>query len=168
MTIRAATPADALPIAQVQTRSWRAAYVGVVPQAVLDGLSVERRRRGWARILAGEVHVVVAEVDGAVRGFAAVGSSHDEGAAGATGELSALYVDPDAWRRGVGRDLLHEAERVLRERGCVDAGLWVLRDNASGRAFYGSAGWTPTGGTSTLDLDGAPVEEVRYRRVLRA
>lgn len=169
MTVRAAAPADARAIAGVQTRSWRAAYVGVVPQPVLDGLSVDRSEHGWTRMLAdGDQPVVVAEADGVVVGFAAVGRSRDEGAAGTAGELRALYVDPDAWRRGLGRALLAEAERVLRERGFVDAMLWVLRDNARGRAFYASAGWTPTGATTTLDMAGTPVEEVQYRRVLQA
>lgn len=45
--IRRATPDEAPAIADLSVRAWRAAYRGIVPDEVLDQLSVERRATGW-------------------------------------------------------------------------------------------------------------------------
>lgn len=167
MEVRTATVADALSIARVHTRSWQVGYAGHLPQAVLDGLSVERREQRWAeRLAAAEDGVIVAEVDGEVGGFAAVGPSRDEGAALSTGELRALYVDPGRWGLGLGRRLLADADRVLLERGFAAANLWVLRSNSRARGLYERAGWTLTTGTKVEQMEGTVVEEVQYRRAL--
>ena len=44
--IRLATLADARAIAELHVASWRAAYVGILPPAYLEGLSVEEREAG--------------------------------------------------------------------------------------------------------------------------
>ena len=43
MEIRAATISDAYSIAEVQVAGWQAAYRGIMPDSVLDGLSVPKR-----------------------------------------------------------------------------------------------------------------------------
>jgi hypothetical protein len=45
--VRPARPGDAEAIATVHVRSWQAAYPGIVPQPVLDRLSIERRAASW-------------------------------------------------------------------------------------------------------------------------
>ena len=50
-SVRAATPADAAAIAGVHVRSWQAAYRGIVPDEVLDGLSLPDREQRWRSIL---------------------------------------------------------------------------------------------------------------------
>jgi hypothetical protein len=44
--------------------------------------------------------------------------------------------------------------------------LWVLASNEQARRFYEAAGWRPDGGAQTIELGGATLEEVRYRREL--
>ena len=45
-----------------------------------------------------------------------------------TGEIWGIYVSPDYWRRGIGKRLAVEAERILKSRGYEDVVLWVLED----------------------------------------
>jgi len=45
--IRSATVEDAIGIAEAHVASWQTAYRGLLPQALLDGLSVERRTTQW-------------------------------------------------------------------------------------------------------------------------
>ena len=64
-TLRDARGEDAPGIAAMHVASWRAAYPGLLPEAVLEGLSVARRTATWERVLADRrQHVVVAERDG--------------------------------------------------------------------------------------------------------
>ncbi len=47
MPVRIATSSDAPKIAHIHVETWRAAYRGQIPDAVLDGLDVERRTVFW-------------------------------------------------------------------------------------------------------------------------
>ena len=49
--VRAATADDAAGVARVHVDSWRATYKGLMPDAVLDGLSVDNRA-DWLAALA--------------------------------------------------------------------------------------------------------------------
>jgi ribosomal protein S18 acetylase RimI-like enzyme len=62
------------------------------------------------------------------------------------------------------RRLLREGLRVLAERGCGEATLWVLDRNARARAFYEAHGFVHDGAAKH---DAAlAIDELRYRRPL--
>jgi len=161
--VRHATAADAEAIARIHVRTWQVAYAHVFPQEELASLSVERRVEGWRRALGerGEP-VLVAERDGQVAGFASAGPSREEGG---VGELYAIYVEPDAWGTGLGRELMREVERRLLADGYEQAELWVLEDNPRARRFYEAAGWEP-GDMRPIAVFGTEVPEIRYRKRL--
>jgi GNAT superfamily N-acetyltransferase len=96
-----------------------------------------------------------------VVGFVSVGASRD---ADASGELFAIYVEPDHWGTGVGGDLLAAGEQRLRELGHTDAILWVLEDNPRARRFYERAGWSRDGARRPITFLGVEVPEARYRK----
>jgi ribosomal protein S18 acetylase RimI-like enzyme len=52
-----------------------------------------------------------------------------------------LAVDPDRHDGGLGRRMMAEAERWLRERGVVKVNLMVRRDNDAARGFYERLGY---------------------------
>jgi GNAT superfamily N-acetyltransferase len=166
--VRRATPADAAAIAGVHVRSWQAAYRGIVPDEILDGLSVAARESTWDAILArgaDEAFTLVAEHDGCVVGFCSLTiRSRDADADVATGEIAAAYVDPDHWRRGAGRALLAAALQDVRAAGCDAVTLWVFARNDRARAFYGGFGFAPDGATTVDERSGEP--EIRLRAAL--
>jgi ribosomal protein S18 acetylase RimI-like enzyme len=170
--LRDGTPADARAIATVLVRSWRAAYRGLLPDDVLADLSVSDRERLWSDTLtARPVHtrVVVAAVGGAIVGFAATGPPLviDDRADPTLGDLYALYLDPDVWRRGIGTRLHAAALERLRSCGFTHAGLWVLDTNERALRFYDRHGWTDTGRTQVdHGPGGTELQERRLRRDL--
>jgi GNAT superfamily N-acetyltransferase len=162
--IRRAGPEDAQPIARVHVRTWQAAYTHVFPAEQLADLSVERRVRLWESFLPrDDVGIFVSVTDGAVTGFVSVGESND---VGGEGELYAIYVHPDYWGTGAGRDLIATAERWLSSHGYEWATLWVLDDNPRARRFYEVAGWSTDGAERTGRHLGVQTKEVRYRKEL--
>ena len=163
MAVRTATGDDALAIETIRVRGWQVAYRHVFPAEELDRQPVDESR--WrARLLSPPPGwtTLVAEREGRVVGFASVGPSRDERA---LGELYAIYVDPDEWSTGAGRDLLERAEAVLR-RAYAEALLWVLEENPRARRFYERAGWWPDGARKAEDRWGVRAPEVRYRKRL--
>jgi GNAT superfamily N-acetyltransferase len=165
ISVRRATAGDAPAIASVHVASWQATYRGIVPQAILDNLSVERRMAGWARLLAapGEARVWIGELDGDIVGFAGTARPADPALGEGVAELETIYLLPAAQGLGLGGLLLRRATDDLAERGFSSAILWVLTANERARRFYEAAGWRPDGAAQMLDFDGTPVEEIRYR-----
>ncbi|MBW8725711.1 MAG: GNAT family N-acetyltransferase [Inquilinus limosus] len=94
--------------------------------------------------------VAVAELDGAIAGFATVLARDDGGA-----ELEDLFVDPAAWRRGVGARLVAEAERRAAALGARALHV-VAHDRA--RTFYERCGFRMVG---TVMTTLAPAPEMR-------
>jgi GNAT superfamily N-acetyltransferase len=159
---------DAAAIAGVHVRGWQAAYRGLLPDELLDGLSVAQRETVWREALGGEQPpaVLVATTDGAVVGFCAVAAPSrdgdgDERVAG----IGAIYVDPDFWRGGVGRALMEVALGDLRAAGWHAVTLWVLAENHRAREFYAQFGFEPDGAETAHE--GSGQAEIRLRAPLR-
>ncbi|WP_436498650.1 N-acetyltransferase family protein [Actinokineospora sp. HUAS TT18] len=170
--LRDATPEDAGAIAGVVVRSWRVAYRGLMPDAVLANLSIPERERFYSGVLTDpppQTRVAVALVDGAVVGFAATGPPlvPVDRADPTLGDLYALYLDPEVWRRGIGTQLHAAALDRLRAAGFTHAGLWILDTNERALGFYLHHGWTDTGRTQ-LDQgpDGTELHERRLHHDL--
>lgn len=163
VTIRRATADDADAIATVHIASWRGAYAGIVPDAYLASLDVERRAEVWRTSLAeGAAHTWIAASQGRTLGFATLGPARDEDAEQGDLELYAIYLDPEAWGRGVARDLMRT---VLTEvKPGVPVSLWVIADNDRARHFYRRHGFQTDGVERREDIGGADITEVRFRR----
>jgi len=83
-----------------------------------------------------------------------------------TGEVSLIYLEPQAVGKGIGRALFARAVTDLQQRGYAQAILWVLETNARARQFYEAAGWTADGASKTEEWPGLVLREVRYRKAL--
>jgi GNAT superfamily N-acetyltransferase len=169
--LREATPADARGIAVVHVASWRAAYKGLMADKILDGLSVDRRELNWFAELSDPRELsgcAVAEKDAAIVGFASWGvpEDPDDRSADETGELHAIYLAPQVWGQGIGRQLMERAVEGLRAAGFSQAVLWVVEGNERSRRFYDLAGWSLDGGRKTECMPGIEAPAVRYRITL--
>jgi L-amino acid N-acyltransferase YncA len=167
--VRPATPQDASAIAAVHVASWQVAYRGLLPDELLDGLDLERRRAVFERLLTDgrpRQGVVVAEADGCVTGFAHTVPSRDDDADELTGEVTSIYAVAGAWGSGTGRALMAAAIEQLRAAGFRTVTLWVLDSNDRARRFYERAGFALDGAAKEEELAGTPIREVRYRREL--
>ena len=175
--VRLATPDDAPTVADIHVRGWRTTYRGLVPDGILDGLSVERRTSGWRETIEREVRELgagpatasgrtwVIEVDDAVVGFAASGEGRSESAPPPTGagEIYAIYLAPESRGVGYGRALFGHTVSDLLARGFDPIVVWVFEANPVARRFYEAAGFRADGTRSTIDFDGLPIDEIRYR-----
>jgi ribosomal-protein-alanine N-acetyltransferase len=83
--------------------------------------------------------VVVAESDGAMRGFAIVEVSRRREIA--CGYVATIDVDPEQRRSGSGRVLMSEIERQAKAKGLDQMSLHVFTGNDAAIAFYESAGY---------------------------
>ena len=166
---RQARPEDWLDAGRVHVAGWRYAYRGVFEDEFLDRLTPEGMS-GWRKVRyrnprwdAG--HLVVTR-GGVVRGFCDVASSRSDDRTDITGELYAIYLDPDFIGHGLGRRLIAASRQRLRDLGHERAELWVLDSNAQTRRFYEADGWEPDGSQKQEEFGGTTITELRYVRDL--
>ena len=175
VSVRPAVPADAAEVARVQGETWRAAFQGVLPAAVLDGWDPAAATDAWTAAVTTPptpAHGVLVALDGdRVVGFAAYGPPElgpDErpDPAGPTTELAVLLVEPRWGRRGHGSRLLAAVADLALGTGAARLEAWVAEDDVVTAGFLESAGWAPDGWARTLDAAGTPLRETRWHTLL--
>jgi len=163
VTVRVAHPGDVESVQRVAKAAWHAAYGEVLGADVVDQVLAEWYDDG--AIEAGITHdaqdFFVAERGDEVVGYAHVGPHPPR----RIHQLYRLYVHPDEWRNGIGRQLLAEVEQALYDRDVTLYEAEVLADNTIGVAFYESTGFERAD-TSERDLAGETVREYVFRKRL--
>ena len=162
--IRRGVVDDATEASRMHAETWRTSYRGLVPDALLDGLTNDRWENGWRRGFESmdPTRVVhVAEINGRMVGFAGGGRARAGAPPGYVGEVYAIYVRPEHQRHGIGRVLLKAAAEGLVQRGLVPIVIWTLFNNPASRGFYDSLGGTVIG-EKREPFDGYVLHEVAY------
>jgi len=167
MNLRPAVPDDALAVALVHVRAWQVAYRGLLPDDYLLGLRAEDRAQRYDFAVRDPVRptTLVADEADTVLGFATISPARDQDLAG-HGELCALYVEPDCWRRGIGQALASAARGELYRLGFRQAALWVIAGNARAEKFYRADGWSHDGVHRAHQIANVRLDTVRYSRAL--
>ena len=166
MQVRQATLADARNIAQIHVETWRAAYCGQMPDAVLDALDTDKRATFWNNHLATQPHgTLVVGSDKAIIGFCDLIPSRDKDSdPNEVGEIAAIYVQPAFWRKGAGTALCRFSLQVARLQRYNSVTLWVLASNVAAQRFYEALGFSLDGATKVdHSLNHYELHEVRYR-----
>lgn len=165
--LRDGAPADAEEIEAVHWAGLEGAYLGRVrgwPEAPRD---VGARVAIWRTWLEDpEIDVVVGRVDGGVVGFCALRPGADADLGPEVGEIATLYVHPDHWSRGFGRELFRASLTRAAERGFTSMVLWVVDVNERAWRFYRRLGFAPDGGEKITEYSIEPLLARRYRMAL--
>jgi GNAT superfamily N-acetyltransferase len=170
VSVRVGWAEDAMGIAVVQVRAWRAEYAGLLPADVLDGLDPSELAAAWQASLNSPKdarnRVLVALERNTVRGFAVTGPASDPDTDPiADGEISELTVDPEQVRQGHGSRLVQACADTLRADRFTTALVWLNATDDVRRAFLAGAGWGPDGAHRELDLHGDGSVRVKQVRL---
>lgn len=127
--LRAARAQDRDALIRLLHRSWRHAFAPHLPESSSQryfaaAIAENYVAEAWPQL-------VVAARDGDVVGLA---HADDD-------LIASLHVEPDAWGRGIGRQLLREAERQIAARGRRVARLQVEAFNQRAIDLYRRAGY---------------------------
>jgi ribosomal protein S18 acetylase RimI-like enzyme len=131
---------DCSEVARIHTESWRFAYRGIIDQAFLNQIDVNKREENWRRgIEANDPNIIrlVVVDNNAVLGFAVGGENRTKDLAPqAEAELWAIYTDPNQMRSGTGSKLLQAFSQHLHSLNLKSFCVWALEDNHIARNFY--------------------------------
>jgi ribosomal protein S18 acetylase RimI-like enzyme len=165
--VRLATIEDAEAIAAIHVCGWQIAYEGIVPTQFLASLSTQERANMWrTAILEQDGAVLLAVAPHGEVGFISFGPSRDKDGK-ENAEVYAIYVLPQFWHQGIGRELLDEAERRLEDQHFIAFTLWVLEKNARARRFYEARGFRLDASRKDETIGGLLLTELRYEKRIR-
>ena len=134
ITVRNAEKEDVRQISEILVEDWQKAYRGIMEDAFLDSMSVDRRyeievKRYQKYVVASDGHEVL--------GYAWLEATGDEPA---DCEVIALYVRYSKRNNGIGKMLMRYAFNYFRKIGKKKMIIWCLKGNADSRKFYEKAG----------------------------
>jgi GNAT superfamily N-acetyltransferase len=162
LSLRLATPDDAVLIAGIHASSWQATYRGLLPDTFLDSEVARERAAYWqARMSAPGSErrlVLIAELAGEPVGFVCV-ERQPESTWGVL--LDNLHALPDHQGMGVGKLLMRAAEDWARAQGEKQLYLYVLEGNAPAIGFYERQGWR-FAGAEPDHMGGKDITALRY------
>ena len=139
--VRPAVARDAATIAAIHVNTWQEAYEGLLPEADLKSISVDKRLKFWREAIQyGDPQVHVAVDGDRIVGFVGFDRSRDPKTKPTTGEIWAIYVGPGDWDQGAGLALWDAAREGLIDEGCTEVTLWVMLNNERALRFFELAG----------------------------
>jgi ribosomal protein S18 acetylase RimI-like enzyme len=158
ITIRQARPEDEVALRGIDAATWTTGVSPGPPPPAGTAFFSERTR---------PADVLVAEIDGAVAGYAILGRSVTLPARGHVMELGGLAVDPGRQRSGAGRRLVEASVEQAHDRGARKLALRVLGTNTRARKLYESCGFLVEGVLrAEFFLDGRYVDDILMAREL--
>ena len=154
--IRRALQIDISVIGYIHSQTWKTAYEGIVQDSYLAKKDTRSSEQQILRQMqSGTTHMLVAEIDDAVVGFADFGVSKSPSTA--DGQLHSIYVLASYQGQGVGQALLEACMKKAREAGMKSIFVSVLTDNLQAVRFYKNSG------AELVDHDCLILDGVRYQ-----
>lgn len=165
ITIRLASPSDALDMAEVHMRSWEVAYKDIIPAAYIREKNATRPAL-YKRVITEEnTDAYVIQCDGKTVGIMRIAPPQDDDVADAAYELHYIYLHPDYFRRGIGTKATEFAFDTVRSLCKRAMTLWVLEENVNSIRFYEKCGFVADGKTRSSEY-GTAGGSIRMRKDL--
>ena len=172
VSVRIAWADDAQAIAELQLRTWRDLYAGVVPDDALPSgpeavtAAAEAWKASFATPRDARNRVLVALERNRVVGFTITGPASDPDCDPVSdAEVQELILDPAERGKGHGSRLLQAAVDTMVADRFTRAVTWTISTDDGLRVFLSEAGWAPDGAHRGLDLDGSGSTVVKQVRL---
>lgn len=160
--IRYANINDAKILGEIHAKSWQVAYKGIVPEEILANITPERREKYFEKALTeGWEEDALIYKDNDAAGLICIGKCRDEDKSQEYGEVWGIYLSPEYWNDGLGRELMNWGLKELKVRGFKKVTLWVLEENQRARRFYELMGFKHDETVKEITI-GKSLREYRY------
>lgn len=146
--IRPAIYLDAKPLTNFHIQAYKDTYNSLLPDNYLNNLSKNYLCDIWQkRLNKKNTHsrTFIALDNETIIGYISAGPSLDHFANNNIGECYSIYVAKNYKNIGIGKKLISEADRFLKERQYTKNTLWTLESNVKAINFFKQNGWMKNG-----------------------
>lgn len=166
VTIRLATPSDALEMAEIHMRSCEAIYKSFMLNEYIEKQNAKRPAL-WQKIITDEnkTQYIIQQSGKTVGIMCVVAQPQDNDAGDEVSELEGIYLHPNYYRQGIGTVVMEFAYKIARSYEKTAMILWVFAENVSSINFYKKCGFAADGKTKVL-ICGKPLIAIRMRKNL--
>ena len=137
LSVRPATPDDALSIKRIHTNAYKHSYRGFLPDEYLDSLEITDEKVEKTRQYLTQAECSIALYADTPAGFAYVSEYQD------CFEINALYIDPEYQKHGLGSLLINTLCKEKQKKGFSKCIVWTMKFGPS-LGFYQKNGFTLT------------------------
>ncbi len=165
MQIKYASLEDIDDLASVHSKSLKEAFGTIFPKETVEGsFSFERRKKGFLKeVSLGEPLNLLAYHENKPAGLLTYGKSRYIEIPDNSIELWRIYLMPEFWGKGLGKELLEYGIMEIRKQGYEQVILWVLEENKRAQVFYERNGFRRSGRTLDAYL-GRDIKDLQYVR----
>lgn len=144
--IRKVKQGDEKALAYIQTESWKAAFVGIVPADLLEkSTEFTRTENMYAKLLnEGKGNGYILEIDGQAHCIAYWDASREKDMPGYA-ELICIHSLQDRWHLGYGSQMMEQVLGDIKNAGFEKVMLWVFEENIRAISFYKKHGFAANG-----------------------
>ena len=158
---------DYKELGELHVRSWQEAYIGLLPQELLDNLDLEDKANRWKTIIEqANSNVLVDVVNGKIAGFISSARCRDSDTDESWAEIFSLYYLKEYWGQGRVSILLNKALSDLTQAGFSKLSLWVLQGNDRAIGFYQKLGFEFDGAKKLEPIQTYKLTELRMLKHL--
>lgn len=121
----------------------------------------------WKSLLNQNVKVLVLVEQEQIVGFVSFGPGRDQDIdSSRVSEITAIYLKPSKWRKGLGNLLLCAAIKEIKKNDYKNVYAWVLDSNLQARHFYENIGFINSNDVKLEQIDGYTLREIRYWKII--
>ena len=165
--IKIADISDVHDIALINVLSWQEAYKEIIPKKLLSSLSVSDLAEACKHCLQNGAVILVMKIENKVVGFSRLCKDMPSALASGLGEINAIYLHPDVWGDGYGKELGIASLEELKKLGFKEAVVWVISENSRARRFYESLGFKYSGASRPCNIiPDSGLNEVQYNKII--
>lgn len=173
VTIQLAKPVDAPDMAEIISRSWEAAYKDIIPAEAIRKQNATRLSLFKRIITEKNDSQYVIRAEGKTVGIMSLALPQKEDIEVFDGigiddrfyKLHGIYLHPDVYRKGIGRQAVHFAEQKALDYGKSNMILWVFAENTGSIRFYEACGYLADGAVKYYQY-GKKMKCIRMRKKL--
>ena len=163
LSIKQASESDAAIMSKICCLGWKCSYRGMLSDFLLNDLPEDYWTKDFKHLLKNRLVEAFLILKDSVPAGCIIYSVAREKKFRGYGELIALYIHPDFYRRRYGEILIKRAMNRLYELNMKQSYLWVLKKNKGARKFYKRMGFSCNGDEMDCPVSSREmVTDIRY------
>ena len=134
MEIRLLTEKDIYEMTKLYVKSWKATYNGIVPEKILNTITIEKFSKIWGEYIFKEENGIFGAFEN--NEFLGFGAFTPDKLMENTLYLDSLHIKNEYKGKGIGAELINRLKKYAKEKGYKGVSVSIMSENIRARNLY--------------------------------